>query len=121
MLFQTDQSACAVQFSPFTQGRIALATSQNFGIVGNGRVTILQASQAGFDVVVSYDTMDGAHQAAKHKSLVMMLMGNGLAFARMAVLRWTPPCQPAELWKPCLALIITASHHDCSHLGHCLE
>jgi peroxin-7 len=62
MLYQSDQSAASVQFSPFSQGRIALATSQNFGIVGNGRVTVLQATQTGFDLVASYDTADGVLQ-----------------------------------------------------------
>lgn len=60
MLYQSDQSATAVQFSPFVQGRLALSTAQNFGIVGNGRVTVLQAGQAGFSVVAAYDTADGA-------------------------------------------------------------
>lgn len=62
-MFKGDQSACAVQFSPFTPGRLAVATSQNFGVVGNGRVSVLQQEQAGLQHVVSFDTADGARPA----------------------------------------------------------
>ena len=42
MRFKTDFNGYAVKFSPFEDGRIAVATSQNFGIIGNGRQYILQ-------------------------------------------------------------------------------
>jgi peroxin-7 len=58
-MFKSDQSACAVQFSPFVPGRLAVATSQNFGVVGNGRVTIVQQAALGLEPVVSFDTVDG--------------------------------------------------------------
>ena len=32
----------AVKFSPFVENRVAVATSQNFGIIGNGRQLVLQ-------------------------------------------------------------------------------
>lgn len=64
MIFKAEQSCSSVQFSPFLQGRIAVACAQNFGIVGNGRVSVLQANQAGIEHVVSFDTLDGAAQLA---------------------------------------------------------
>ena len=42
MFFKTDFNGYAVKFSPFEDGRIAVATSQNFGIIGNGRQYVLQ-------------------------------------------------------------------------------
>jgi hypothetical protein len=59
MIYKAEQSACAVQFSPFVSGRVAAAFSQNFAIVGNGRVSVLQGGDAGFEHVVSFDTIDG--------------------------------------------------------------
>jgi peroxin-7 len=63
MMYKADQSAFAVQFSPFIPGKLAVATSQNFGVVGNGRLSVIQATQAGLDHVVSFDTVDGASHA----------------------------------------------------------
>ena len=59
-MFKADQSAFAVQFSPFVPGKLAVATSQNFGVVGNGRVSVLQAGQQGLQHTASFDTVDGA-------------------------------------------------------------
>lgn len=59
-MFKADQSACAVQFSPFVPGKLAVATSQNFGVVGNGRLTVIQANQRVLEHIVSFDTADGA-------------------------------------------------------------
>lgn len=44
MRFKTDFNGYAVKFSPFEDGRIAVATSQNFGIIGNGRQYVLQVT-----------------------------------------------------------------------------
>ena len=40
-------SGYSIQSSPFIPGRMAVATSANFGIVGNGRMQIVQALPAG--------------------------------------------------------------------------
>ena len=42
MMFKTPFQGYSVKFSPFEDGRIAVATSQNFGIIGNGRQHVLQ-------------------------------------------------------------------------------
>ena len=44
MWFKTGFQGYSVKFSPFEDGRIAVATSQNFGIIGNGKQYVLQAS-----------------------------------------------------------------------------
>lgn len=40
-----------VAFSPFFENRIAVASGANFGLVGNGRLHILQLSPKGLQVV----------------------------------------------------------------------
>ena len=40
--FRTAFNGYAVKFSPFEKGRLAVATAQNFGIIGNGRQYVLQ-------------------------------------------------------------------------------
>jgi peroxin-7 len=40
----------AVKYSPFIDTRIATATSSNFGLVGNGRLYILQIAPNGIEV-----------------------------------------------------------------------
>jgi len=44
--FRTAFNGYAVKFSPFEEGRLAVATAQNFGIIGNGRQYVLQVSAA---------------------------------------------------------------------------
>jgi peroxin-7 len=40
-----------ISFSPFFEDQIAVASGANFGLVGNGRVHVLQLSPAGLQVV----------------------------------------------------------------------
>ena len=40
--FRTAFNGYAIKFSPFEDGRVAVATAQNFGIIGNGRQYVLQ-------------------------------------------------------------------------------
>lgn len=42
-VFKMAFHGCAVQFSPFDD-RVAVASAQNFGIIGNGKQYVLQAS-----------------------------------------------------------------------------
>lgn len=51
---------CAVKFSPFTDRLVAAATSANFGLVGNGRLYVLNAQQQQQQPPrQQYDTQDG--------------------------------------------------------------
>ena len=45
--FRTAFNGYAVKFSPFEEGRVAVATAQNFGIIGNGRQYVLQVQSSG--------------------------------------------------------------------------
>lgn len=40
--FRTAFQGYGVRFSPFEEGKLAVATSQNFGIIGNGKQCVLQ-------------------------------------------------------------------------------
>ena len=40
--FKTGFQGYSVKFSPFEEGKIAVATAQNFGIIGNGKQYVLQ-------------------------------------------------------------------------------
>jgi peroxin-7 len=40
--FKTTFNGYAAKFSPFVDNRLAVATAQNFGIIGNGRLHILE-------------------------------------------------------------------------------
>lgn len=44
----------AVKYSPYYDSRIAVATSANYGIVGNGRVFALAMGPAGIQVEKTY-------------------------------------------------------------------
>ena len=43
--YRTAFQGYSVRFSPFEDGRLAVATSQNYGIVGNGRQYVLQVDR----------------------------------------------------------------------------
>jgi hypothetical protein len=45
MRYKTSFNGYAVKFSPFIENRIAVATAQNFGIIGNGRQYVLEVGR----------------------------------------------------------------------------
>lgn len=66
-LFRTEGSnPYGVEFSPFGDGRIAVASSQYFGIVGNGRQYVLQQPGPGapLQVLRVFETQDGLYDCA---------------------------------------------------------
>lgn len=42
MFFKTAFNGYSIKFSPFEDGKLAVATAQNFGIIGNGRQYVIQ-------------------------------------------------------------------------------
>ncbi|KAM4056846.1 peroxisomal targeting signal 2 receptor [Hirsutella rhossiliensis] len=54
----------AVKYSPYYDSRIAVATSANFGIVGNGRVFALGLTARGVQVEKTFDTNDALYDLA---------------------------------------------------------
>ena len=47
VLFRTPFAGYSVRFSPFDESRLAVGTAQNYGIIGNGKLHVLQVSQGG--------------------------------------------------------------------------
>ncbi|CRK43092.1 Peroxisomal targeting signal 2 receptor like protein [Verticillium longisporum] len=54
----------AVKYSPYNDSRLAVATSANYGIVGNGRVFALGLTARGIEVERTYDTNDAQYDLA---------------------------------------------------------
>lgn len=54
----------AVKYSPFYNSRIAVAASANYGLVGNGRLYILQLTPEGIRAEKWYDTQDAIFDTA---------------------------------------------------------
>ncbi|XP_047165331.1 peroxisome biogenesis protein 7-like [Vigna umbellata] len=73
----------SVKFSPFYENRLAVATAQNFGILGNGRLHVLILSpdpSLPIAELASYDTADGVYDVAwseSHDSIVIVAMADG--------------------------------------------
>ncbi|GLI62683.1 hypothetical protein VaNZ11_005359 [Volvox africanus] len=62
---RTAFNAYSVKFSPFFEGRIAVATAQNFGIIGNGKQYVFEVTPHGAVIeVAQYDTLDGLYDCA---------------------------------------------------------
>lgn len=61
MFYKTQFNGYSVKFSPYNEGRIAVATAQNFGIIGNGRQYVLDVTPQGLREVAAFDTVDGLY------------------------------------------------------------
>ena len=69
--YKTAYNGYSVEFSPFEESTVAVATAQHFGIVGNGRQYVLQVNGEGdarqqqhgsaIEKLHSYDTIDGLY------------------------------------------------------------
>ncbi|KAJ2617209.1 peroxisomal targeting signal 2 receptor [Coemansia sp. RSA 1365] len=72
----------SVQFSPFSDQLLAAATSANFGLVGNGRLSILNAlpGTEGISPRQQYDTQDGLFDLSwneAHENQIATASGDG--------------------------------------------
>ncbi|KAF3957996.1 hypothetical protein CMV_017043 [Castanea mollissima] len=82
-VFKTPFNGYSVKFSPFYESRLAVATAQNFGILGNGRVHILDlppTPSSPFVELASFDTADGVYDVAwseSHDSLLVAAVADG--------------------------------------------
>lgn len=63
--FQTE-GICgySVEFSPFTENRLACAGAQHFGIIGNGKQYIMDTMGGAVRIETSFDTQDGLYDCA---------------------------------------------------------
>lgn len=62
-VYKTPFSGYSVAFSPFEADKVAVATSQYFGIVGNGMLHILQLGQ-GLNEIYRAETKQGVYDVA---------------------------------------------------------
>ena len=71
----------AVQYSPFFDNRLAVASSANFGLVGNGRLHVLRITDQGqIQPEMELDTQDGLFDLAwseTHENHVVTASGDG--------------------------------------------
>lgn len=82
-LFKTPFNGYSVKFSPFFENRLAVATAQNFGILGNGRLHVLAlppAPGAPITEIAAFDTADAIYDLAwseSHESLLVAAVADG--------------------------------------------
>ena len=56
MRFTTPFQACSVAFSPFHEDTIAVGSAQHFGLVGNGRASVLAFGPTGISETAGFYT-----------------------------------------------------------------
>jgi len=79
-VFRTAFNGYAVKFSPFVETRLAVATAQNFGIIGNGRQHVLELTPNGIVEVCAFDSSDGLYDCTwseANENLVVSASGDG--------------------------------------------
>lgn len=78
--FRTAFNGYSVKFSPFVESRLAVATAQNFGIIGNGRLHVLEMTPGGLVEVAAFDTADGLYDCAwseENEHVLLAACGDG--------------------------------------------
>ncbi|GAA5942067.1 uncharacterized protein JCM15063_004290 [Sporobolomyces koalae] len=78
---RTDGFACySVKFSPFYPTKSAVAGSANFGLVGNGRLSVVQDTPQALTIEKAFDTQDGLYDLAwseVHENQIATASGDG--------------------------------------------
>merc|ERR1712166_252113 len=79
--FQTE-GICgySVEFSPFSETRLACAGAQHFGIIGNGKQYILDTTGGAVRTEASFDTQDGLYDCAwseENENHIVSASGDG--------------------------------------------
>mmetsp|Transcript_26304 Transcript_26304/g.36345 ORF Transcript_26304/g.36345 Transcript_26304/m.36345 type:complete len:318 (+) Transcript_26304:1-954(+) len=80
MMFRTAYNGYSVKFSPFYENRLAVATAQNFGIIGNGRQYVLETGPEGVKEIACFDTADGLYDCAwneENENILVSASGDG--------------------------------------------
>lgn len=78
--FKTAFQGYSVKFSPFEDDKVAVATSQNFGIIGNGKQYVLQMTPNGLQELRSFDTADGLYDCVwseENENILVSASGDG--------------------------------------------
>lgn len=76
-LIKTQFSGYSVQFSPFHENLIAVATSQYYGIAGNGRVVVYDLMRGGLCEFVTRDGCFDVCWSEKNDSILAAATGDG--------------------------------------------
>lgn len=79
-MYKTAFNGYAVKFSPFVETRLAVATAQNFGIIGNGRQYVLELTPQGIVETIAYDTADGLYDCTwseDNENVLVSASGDG--------------------------------------------
>jgi peroxin-7 len=79
-MFKTAFNGYSVKFSPFLENRLAVSTSENFGIVGTGRQHILDVTPNGMVQIAAFDTPDGLYDCAwseDNENVLVSASGDG--------------------------------------------
>lgn len=81
MRFKTQFNGYSLAFSPFFEGRLAVTTSQNFGIIGNGQQYVLDQAPGGELVEVArFETADGLYDCCwseQNENILVSASGDG--------------------------------------------
>mmetsp|Transcript_45098 Transcript_45098/g.134644 ORF Transcript_45098/g.134644 Transcript_45098/m.134644 type:complete len:316 (-) Transcript_45098:2-949(-) len=80
MRCKTAFNACSVRWSPFQEGRFAVSTAQNFGIIGNGRQHVFEMTPNGIVEVAAFDTLDGLYDCVwseDNENILLAASGDG--------------------------------------------
>jgi len=88
-----------VEWSPFDPHRLAVASSQNYGIVGNGAVHVIDVTPRGVVEVASFPTLDGCYDVAWSEAsdrLVATAGGDGAV--RLWDVAAPPRANPLRAW-----------------------
>ena len=81
--FKTQHNGYSLAFSPFVEGRVAVTTSQNFGIIGNGVQYVLEqrgGPGAPLVEVARFDAADGLYDCCwseENESVLVSASGDG--------------------------------------------
>ena len=59
-----DCVATQVEFSPFDERKVAVATAQNFGVAGSGKQYVLHHEPGKMVAAASFDTKDGVYDCS---------------------------------------------------------
>jgi len=80
-VYKTPFSGYSVEFSPFEENKLAVASAQHFGIVGNGKLHILDILENGsICEVACFDSRDGLYDCSwseDNENLIACASGDG--------------------------------------------
>ncbi|KAJ5226344.1 hypothetical protein N7468_007569 [Penicillium chermesinum] len=91
-------NGCAVKYSPFFDNRLAVASASNFGLVGNGRLYVLELTPNGIVPVKWFTTQDSLYDLAWseiHENQVLTASGDG----SIKLFDCTANDFPVQAWK----------------------